>query len=734
MKNSLKFILLFLFALNATAQTDTLTKTINLNEVVISTGKFTEKKREVPYQVQLITPAKLRFDNNQTTADVLLNTGNIFVQKSQMGGGSPVLRGFEANRVLIVIDGVRLNNAIYRAGHLQNVIRIDNNMLDRAEVVFGPNSVLYGSDALGGVMHFYSKTPHLSENNKPAVNAGAYFRYASANNEKTGHLNFNFGTKKWGFLTSFTYSDFDDLRQGSNRRSDYPDFGKRLFYVERINNTDSAVVNKNPDKQAGTAYSQYDLLQKIRFQQNDRINHTFNFQLSNTTNVPRYDRLTETSGGLPRFAEWHYGPEKRLMASYQLQLDKGVTRFTNARLTLAYQNITESRNSRRFNNINLRRQAEKVQVWSANLDASKNLATNNTLRYGAEFTFNEVNSTASSLDITTNQVSAWNTRYPDGGSSYLTSGLYLTDQHRLAGGKLIASAGLRFSFVHMKSKFESKEFFPFPYSEANQSNSALNGNLGLVWLPAPTWKISLLGATGFRAPNVDDLGKLFDSQPGTVFVPNPNLKPEYAWNAELGITKNLFGKLQLETTAFYTLLNNAIGAAPFAFNNQDTIEYDGVPSAVFAQVNNNSAYVAGVNAAMLFDVTGFLSLFGSVNYTYGRINTDTTDYPLDHIPPIFGRAGAKLQFGMLKGEVFTLFNGWKRIEDYNLNGEDNQVYATPDGMPAWFTLNLRTSYVVNKNFEIQAGIENILDANYRLFASGVSAPGRNFSITLRGNL
>ncbi|OWY19244.1 TonB-dependent receptor [Sphingobacteriales bacterium UPWRP_1] len=733
MKNSLKFIILLLFSVSMAAQTDTLTKTINLDEVVISTGKFTEKKREVPYQVQLITPSKLRFDNNQTTADALLNTGNIFVQKSQMGGGSPVLRGFEANRVLIVVDGVRLNNAIYRAGHLQNVIRIDNNMLDRAEVVFGPNSVLYGSDALGGVMHFYTRTPQLSAN-KTKVNAGAFFRYASANNEKTGHVNFNIGTKKWGFLTSFTYSDFDDLRQGSNRRSDYPDFGKRPFYVERINNTDSAVVNKNPDKQVGTAYSQYDLLQKIRFRQNDKVNHTFNFQFSNTTDVPRYDRLTETSGGLPRFAQWYYGPEKRLLAGYQLQLDKGVSWFTNARLTLAYQNIEESRNSRRFNNPGLRRQVEKVQVWSANLDVAKNLSTNNTLRYGAEITYNNVNSSATSLDITTNLVTPWNTRYPDGGSTYLTSGLYLTNQHRMADGKLIASAGLRYSLVQLKAKFESKEFFPFPYSEANQTNNALNGNLGLVWLPAPTWKISLLGSTGFRAPNVDDLGKLFDSQPGTVFVPNPNLKPEYAWNAELGITKNLFGKLQLETTAFYTLLNNAIGAAPFTFNNQDTIEYDGVQSAVFAQVNNSSAYVTGVNAAMLFDVTNFLSLFASVNYTYGRINTDTTDYPLDHIPPIFGRAGVKLQSGKLKGEIITLFNGWKHIEDYNLNGEDNQQYATPDGMPAWFTLNLRTSYLLNKNFEVQAGIENLLDANYRLFASGVSAPGRNFTVTLRGNL
>ncbi|MCB0457504.1 MAG: TonB-dependent receptor plug domain-containing protein, partial [Flavobacteriaceae bacterium] len=133
-----------------------------LDEVIVSANRFQESQRDVAQPVQVLNAKKLSFLNQQTSADVLQSSGNVFVQKSQMGGGSPVLRGFETNKVLMVVDGVRMNNAIYRGGHLQNVITLDNSMLDRLEVVFGPGSVVYGSDALGGVMHFYSKNPSLS--------------------------------------------------------------------------------------------------------------------------------------------------------------------------------------------------------------------------------------------------------------------------------------------------------------------------------------------------------------------------------------------------------------------------------------------------------------------------------------------------------------------------------------------------------------------------------------------
>ncbi|PIY07319.1 MAG: TonB-dependent receptor, partial [Bacteroidetes bacterium CG_4_10_14_3_um_filter_31_20] len=205
-------------------------KTYSIDEVVISASKFEEKRKDVVQPIQVIKPKELAFMNQPTTADVLQNTGNVLMQKSQLGGGSPIIRGFETNKVLIVIDGVRMNNAIYRGGHTQNIITLDNSIMDKIEIVFGPGSVVYGSDALGGVMHFYTKNPLLSDTSKMLVKANAYTRYSTACNEKTGHVDFNLGWKKFASLTSFTYSDFGDLRQGANRNPLYGDWGKRTFY------------------------------------------------------------------------------------------------------------------------------------------------------------------------------------------------------------------------------------------------------------------------------------------------------------------------------------------------------------------------------------------------------------------------------------------------------------------------------------------------------------------------
>ena len=210
---------------------------------------------------------EISFLNQQTTPDLLQSSGDIFVQKSQMGGGSPVIRGFESNKVLMVVDGVRMNNAIYRGGHLQNSLTIDNNALERLEIVLGPGSVIYGSDALGGVMHFYSKNPKLSDNNNLETLTNLLTRYASTNNEKTIHLDFNFGLNKFAGFSSISFSDFGDLRQGSRRDPLYPDFGKRFFYVERINNIDVELQNSNPNIQRQSGYQQYDFLQKFLYQQ-----------------------------------------------------------------------------------------------------------------------------------------------------------------------------------------------------------------------------------------------------------------------------------------------------------------------------------------------------------------------------------------------------------------------------------------------------------------------------------
>jgi hemoglobin/transferrin/lactoferrin receptor protein len=706
----------------------------NLNEmqeVVVSASRFEEKKKDVSQKIQVINSREIENMNQTSTADVLANSGNVMVQKSQLGGGSPIIRGFETNKVLIVVDGIRMNNAIYRGGHLQNVITLDNSIMDRVEIVFGPGSVVYGSDALGGVMSFTTKNPLLSSSGKPIVKANAYTRYMSAVNGYAAHANVSVGGKKFGSLTSFTFSQFGDLRQGANREPFVGNFGSRPWYVQQFGGKDSMVVNADTNVQVGSGYSQYDLLQKFLFKQNEFVKHTVNFQYSNSSNIDRYDRLTLMSGAKPKFGEWYYGPQKRLLASYSLELSKQTKLYDKARFIVGYQQIEESRIDRRYQQVEQNNRIENLDILTANLDFAKQIGRNE-LRYGIEGWYNKVNSSAFIKDIETGILLPLDTRYASGGATMNSLAFYATHTLEIS-EKLILNDGLRFSNIGLNAKFTDTSFFNFPFKSAKQNNNALNGNVGLIYMPTEECRITTVLSTGFRAPNVDDLSKVFESTPGTINVPNPDLKPEYTYNGEFGIS-NLFDDwLRVSATGYYTLYRNALTVQNFTFEGQDSIFYAGTMSKVVATTNANKAYLYGLELALNGKLNNQVSIYATYNYTYARIITDSTAIPLDHIPPLFGKFGINISEKKLRSELFVNYSGWKRIAEYNPSGEDNQAYALPEGMPSWFTVNARLSYQFNKYLGLQVACENILDQNYRVFASNISAPGRNFIVTLRGS-
>ncbi len=709
-------------------------KTYSLDEVVVSASKFEEKRADVAQQTKVLGSSTLTFMNQPTTAEVLQQSGYVAVQKSQQGGGSPVLRGFEANKVLLLVDGVRMNNAIYRGGHLQNVITLDNAILEKAEILFGPGSAVYGSDALGGVVHFYTKDPVLADSTRKGTAAGsAFVRYASANGEKTGHVDVQAASRKIGFLTSFTLSDFGDLRQGGWRSPAMGALGLRSFYATQLDGRDTVRTNPDPNVQTPSGYRQYDFLQKMLFRPGRHVSHTLNFQYSASSNVPRYDRLTDPGNNAPfRSAEWYYGPQKRLFASYKLDLRSDLPFYDQARLIAGYQRLEESRINRNFGNPDRNHRIEQVDVFTLTIDLSKQLH-DHTLRYGVEWNNNRVNSRAFAQDLATGARGPLDTRYPDGGSRMQTLAAYLTDSWTM-NDRWILTGGVRYSHVTLVARFREKAFFPFPFDEVNGQNGALTGNVGLVFQPGRHWRFALAGSSGFRAPNVDDLSKVFESRPGNLIVPNPDLRPEYLYNAELSLGKAIAQRIHLEATGYYALYRNAIAVQPFRLNGQSQVLYHGELSQVTANVNARRAYTTGFSLGLSADLAGSLSLTSTLNYTYGRIRTDSTAYPLDHIPPLHGKTALSVKLRRFGGEFVVLYNGWKRLKDYYRNGEDNEQYATAAGMPAWYTLNCRASFQANAFLALQAAVENVLDRNYRVFASGISAPGRNFVVTLRGKL
>jgi hemoglobin/transferrin/lactoferrin receptor protein len=732
MRLILSVLLFFGMSLELLAQSDTSSK--QLQDVVIYANKFPTLSKNIVQRVVALTD-KVLLQQQANTADILTASGQVFVQKSQAGGGSPVVRGFEASRVILMVDGVRMNSAIFRAGHLQNIITVDNMILDRVEIVYGPSSTLYGSDALGGVVNLFTKQPQLFKSNlvsKKALwktNGNLVYRYGNGQNEQRQHVDLNIANNKWAYLTSFTNSSFGDMRQGNKRSAAYPDFGKRLFYVARENNTDIVKDNSasvNIQKLSG--YNQTDLLQKVLYQPNENTTHVLNVQISNSSDINRYDRLTENSNGLPVFSEWYYGPQVRNMIGYKLTKSNLNGYFQKLTTNVNYQHLEESRMSRRFKSNDKDYRFEVVDMFGLNLDLLHQ-GKSSTLNIGVESYYNDVSSTAYRNNIATNLRSAITTRYSDGPTNMSNYALYAQHTQFLK-GNWVLNSGLRLNYVQLNANFKDTALMRFPFTDANQNNTALTGNLGMAYNGADGLRVSFGVSSGFRAPNVDDLTKVFDTRTGYVVVPNKDLKPEFTYNAELNVSKTT-SNYSIGASLFYTWFRNALVVDKFKWNNASAILYQGIMSDVYATQNKAKAVVYGLNVNGSANLSPNTTLAATYTYTKGTYQNGLVEMPLDHIPPTYGRVGLKHDLKKFSAEFFTVFNGWKRIEDYNLNGEDNEIYATKDGMPAWQIWNINTSYQPTQKLNLSFQIENIADLNYRYFASGISALGRNYVVSCK---
>ncbi len=709
---------------------------IKLDEFVITGNRSEEKRSDLPNKIEVIQAKEIAFQNPQNTAIMLEQTGNVFVQTSQLGGGSPVLRGFEANKVLLVVDGIRMNNAIYRAGHLQSAITVDPFGLASTEILYGPGSTIFGSDALGGVVNFITKDPVLSANGKTEVHGNVLGRFSSANTEKTGGINLNVGWEKIAVLLNFSYSDFGDLSEGKVNKPGFGSFGQRLFYADRVDEQDVTVVNDKPWIQIGSAYNQYNFLGKVLFQPGSRSKYILNVQYSNSSNIPRYDRLTEMQNdSTMSYAEWYYGPQSRLLASLKAEYTLNSLIFDHANFIIGYQNIHEDRIQRDFGSSRKKYNLESVGIISFNADFDKKITSKDNLHYGIELDYNDVGSAAHNENINSGVTTDDRaTRYPDEKANMMYLSAFLSNNWKIS--KVFAfSQGIRFNYVTLNAAYSDTmvKIMKIPFDpNISQKNTALNGYLGLIAAPGRDWKFSMVGSTGFRAPNIDDLSKLNVMQANTIVVPNPDLEPEYSYNAEISISKTILEKVHIEGTLFYNWLKNAQVIRPFAYDGNDSITIDDKTYQTLAPVNTGNAYVCGFQGSILAQVTESFSILSNLSYTYGYDVTKML--PLDHIPPVFGMTSFRLEVKKFKGDFYLMYNGWKRISQYSNSGEDNEKYATPYGMPSWYTLNLKVSYQIVKNVNVELGMENILDENYRKFASGISSPGRNVIVALRANL
>ena len=702
-----------------------------LDQVVVAATRWGQRRRDVPSRISSISNEDVRLKNPQTSADLLGINGEVFIQKSQQGGGSPMIRGFSTNRLLYAVDGVRMNTAIFRSGNLQNVISIDPFSVERTEIVFGPGSVIYGSDAIGGVMSFQTLAPELSTDSDFAVSGTATARYSSANSERTGHFDFNLGWRKWAMRTSITSFQFDDLRMGRYGPDDY----LRPFYVKRIDSTDLVIENEDPLLQKPTAYDQMNLMHKIRFVPDDRWSFDLSSIYSTTTDFPRYDRLILTDGNQPLNAEWNYGPQTWSLNALNVRYARSIALFDEVNLKLAYQRFEESRMDRRFMEVLRRITEEEVDAWSGNLDFRKPVGAHLHLFYGFETVMNDVASTGSIENIATGVMSNGPSRYPQ--SRWWSNAVYFTVQKEVT-RRFGWQVGLRYNYFDLDADFSNNlPFYPFDKTTANLTHSAFSGNAGLLWKPDTRSTFSLNLSSGFRAPNVDDIGKIFDSEPGSVVVPNSDLRSEQAYNAELGWTQRLKDWFRVDASIYYTLLENAMVRRNFELNGRDSILFDGELSQVQAIQNAALARVYGGQISVEVKFAGNWSWLTRLNYQKGEEELDDgTTSPSRHAAPMFGKSQIRFRDERFSLDLDISYNAERSFDDMPVEeiGKEHLYARNENGQPyspRWYTLNLHTSYQLTDELSIGAAIENITDQRYRPYSSGLAGSGRNFILSIR---
>ena len=723
----------------------------SFDEVLISAQRYEQTRKEAVRQVEVISSKKLSETQAATLAEALVNSGKVFVQKSQMGGGSPVLRGFEASRVLMVVDGVRMNNSTFRAGHLQDIIAIDQFILDRMEINLGSGSTLYGSDALGGVMYFKTKDVKFGASK---WTGSTNLRYLSAFNGVMANAGIQYQSQKFGLIANITHSNYGDLRMGSKSYVDSnPDFGLRNYYVKTLDKpvllsngnyrVDTLMKNDDPLKQVGTAYNQTDVFLKLGIRTgkvNQKWLQVLNFQGSFNSNIPRYDRLQQQKvvSSAPygiNQARWDYAPQHRTFLSYTLNQENDKHRN---RLIIAHQYFEVGRVTRSFNNsvnnLKERTQLDKVNMLTANydrLDQWKGWQINS----GSEYVFNYVNSEATIKNIVTGEITPGPARYVDSFGNTHSASVFSQASKTLGKFGTKVELGARLTYYSLRGVFTENNYWNMPYPEVTFNQTAPSYNVGLV---QPLGKNFLMKASfnqAYRNPNIDDMSKVFESLRGQkVLVPTEKLSPEVSQTADLHFSYKFSQRFFVEFGGFYTVVDNLMSDVFGTFKGSDSLDWDGIKTPVYQIKNVGTGNIYGGFANIQWNILQKLWLNASINETQGFVKYSNPDWNkgnnrLDHIPPMFGQIALRWRENNWFAEMQCVFNGSKPVSEYSISGEDNLQYATPSGNPAWQVYNVRAGISDFHGLNLMISVENLLDLRYRYFASGVSAAGRGIHVT-----
>ena len=639
------------------------------------------------------------------TSDLLEKTMGLSIQKSQNGGGSPNLRGMEANRLLIIVDGIALNNTTFRSGHLQNITTINPFFLNSAEVIFGPSAAAFGNGAMGGAIVFTTK--------RPKKKGGHHFtqQFESSSKAVFTSLTTNYELGRSINISGFSIKSYGDLRMGRNRQHGFMNWGK-----------EANIIEKNTQKR--TAYQQADFFHKTLLQLTNNSFLLFNTQFSTSSNINRFDKLNDLKDGDSKYLYWYYGPQKRLLQSVRLK-NYNKTIFSNeAVFTACFQKVDESRHKQKVGANLLSIRNESLQIFDFKADILKQF-NKLKINYGLDSRLQKLESNA---NLSSGNNTFYNiSRYPDGGTTVLNNAIYLQLNSK-AVKNMNLLLGTRYNINSLSSKFKDTATIKLPFEQIFVNNQTLSNSFQVYYKLNNylTFNVSL--ANGFRNPNTDDIGKVFSKDDVSVILPNDKLSAEKSFNFEGGLAAKFNKLFAFKLQLFQTEIIDAIERRYDQLNGMDSIIYDGEMMRIVKNQNIGRATISGINFSYRINLTKKLANNGSINTLKGETNDKL---PLAHIPPINIISELNYNFKKQFVSIGIHFNGIKKSKDYDVSGVDNLEEATEIGNPSWYTVNFKYKINIDKNLTFISGVYNITDNHYKTFGSGISASGRNFSLSLQ---
>ncbi len=647
---------------------------VHLNKsVVVTASKREHASFQVPDAVSVLTRQELKNNSPRSMAEALSGVTGVWVQKTNHGGGSPFIRGMTGNQTLLLIDGIRLNNATFRYGPNQYFNTIDVFSVDRVEVIRGRGSVLFGSDALGGVINVISSSPEYVYG-KSRFGGKGKLKWMNKGMEQSGSGGLTFQSENFAVLGNVNYKNFGDIFAGGS-----------LGY-ERPSGYEETGVN---------------LKGKLRLSADWQITSAYQYLIQN--DVPRYDQVAQRG-----YRRYSHDPQIHRLWYAKIEHFHKNPAFRKVTMTVSNQLSDETRIIQKENSSILQQEKDVVKSFGFSVEMNSEFSRSWEAVSGVEFYRDQVGSGKTEKDTGTGEEVAMRGLYPDNSSM---NNLAAFSQHTLKLEKLHVNFGGRFNMFRIHSVDEE-------FGSVTLKPASLVGNMAIQYFSSPGQQFILSMHSAFRAPNINDISTfgLFDYG---IEIPSTGLSPEKAFTVEFGYKKSA-ERAAWSLAAFNTWLNDQIERVEATYNGSEYLDGE----RVYKKENITRSNILGVEFESGFKLDHRFSFINNLTWTYGKNRKN--DEPMRRIPPLNGKLALQYSKSGFFGEAEFLF----AAKQDRLSGGDIDDHRIPEGgTPGWSILNLKGGYSLNKIF-INAGLTNIFNQSYRTHGSGVDGYGRSFWLML----